>query len=1079
MDKITKEVVIDISTMGVEDIKALKKEYEQLGNELRKVQAELRNNRKEELDSIKNGKDLSTVQEKLNTNLEQENRLRGQRNQIMQAFKDNAKQEAVIQNAIMSTKKAYEALIGSIEAYNNIQNAGVTDQLQVINKIEAYKKSLKGIASIMGDTQLSNQRLNILMQELGSTMTNASSQIQGFSAQMDAATDSELELAKTTDLTVMQLDEIRRIYVQLQTAVNLYTKELDVLGAEYNANMQDEIKQKQLSEQILDVQERLFVSKERLKTVTGAYTEKLGEYNESQGVTFERQRYLRNATLQFNQVLREMPNFAIDARIGILSLSNNLPYLADTFNEARNAAKKAGESFSFGSVLKDVFKPANLLSLSAIGLTTAFTLLSNPKVWAWVESLFKGKDYSLKTIPVINELSSVVNVLNESFKSGGGEYSNAIEKFYKVSAVLSSATKGYLSAKSAVEYYNRELGDTAGKQKSVNGAIERMKEIKVGYIQSMKDMAIANALFAAAGKSAAEEVRLSFASNAELVGENAQSYIKDITEAQAKLKKGVKREFVTGVTDVGTPLYGRLSDAEYNKQMEMLQKNYDDAVKRYNTAAKTQRDKLIANEQKEQQIYIKKATDYIELSFKNAKKYGLNVLDEGSKAATKTLELVSDSYEKIRKITEENKDLFKTQVGEYTPPAPLKSSYETNELNRQNELESRQKFFLQSYTQQIQNNLDLEKARLKDLQNEKDVFEKHKKERLDYYNSQKTIINESVTKEKENYQTLLKQLNEYETQKIAIEKELSEQEEAYKKASEKGDNAEITRINTRRTKLVADLEIVDKNIASKEEAIKTSERSSKALEKEADDLTKVTKDIEDTGEQIIDTENKIAESGFKIAKLTKDNVRSFAEDMKDVADKLGSLFGDIAGLYQANMDRTNSYYDEKAALIEGDIKNESQRNVALKKNEEERYKALEKDFENQKQWKKAQAWMDFASGTIGIWTAPGITSLAPLGYILAAAQTAALLATTLSNIKTIDAQKLKSPSAASSSSSGGGGSSAVAMLPQKAALTSNEENLNLIGRGMQDVKKGVSVVKVTDINNVQNDVKVRETNSSY
>lgn len=122
--------------------------------------------------------------------------------------------------------------------------------------------------------------------------------------------------------------------------------------------------------------------------------------------------------------------------------------------------------------------------------------------------------------------------------------------------------------------------------------------------------------------------------------------------------------------------------------------------------------------------------------------------------------------------------------------------------------------------------------------------------------------------------------------------------------------------------------------------------------------------------------------------------------------------------------------------------------------------------------------MDFASGSIGIWTAPGITSLAPFGYILAGIQQAALLATTVGNVATIRAQTLEKPHKPGSNSASAASSSAnIALNPTKTALTSKEENLNMMNQsGKKDDRLSV---KVTDINNVQTKVAVRETNASY
>lgn len=81
---------------------------------------------------------------------------------------------------------------------------------------------------------------------------------------------------------------------------------------------------------------------------------------------------------QFNQLLREMPNFAIDARIGVMSLSNNLPYFVDAIQNAR----KQGQGF--GGILKTMGSSMFSVSGIAILAVTAFT--------AFAGSFSKTKD---------------------------------------------------------------------------------------------------------------------------------------------------------------------------------------------------------------------------------------------------------------------------------------------------------------------------------------------------------------------------------------------------------------------------------------------------------------------------------------------------------------------------------------------------------------------------------------------------------------------------------------------------------------------------------------------------------------
>lgn len=198
-------------------------------------------------------------------------------------------------------------------------------------------------------------------------------------------------------------------------------------------------------------------------------------------------------------------------------------------------------------------------------------------------------------------------------------------------------------------------------------------------------------------------------------------------------------------------------------------------------------------------------------------------------------------------------------------------------------------------------------------------------------------------------------------------------------------------------------------------------------------------------------------------------------------DALGSLSAAIADIYQAEMDANNQKFDAQERLAEDTITNEEEKSKRLEQIENERFEANKKLFEQQKAMKIAQAWMDFASGSVGLWTAPGITSLAPFGYILAGIQQAALLATTIANTKSIASQKIEAPQKSSGGSSPSVSQSSINNIlktPVQSALTSNEENLNKV---YQSNKQNLptSVVKVTDINDVQNKVTVRDRNTTY
>lgn len=85
------------------------------------------------------------------------------------------------------------------------------------------------------------------------------------------------------------------------------------------------------------------------------------------------------ATFQLTQVMRELPNFAIDARIGFMALSNNLPMLIDSFkNLSQEIDVNTGKMYGFGGALKQFGK--SLLSMNTIMIVLSTLLILMPQI---------------------------------------------------------------------------------------------------------------------------------------------------------------------------------------------------------------------------------------------------------------------------------------------------------------------------------------------------------------------------------------------------------------------------------------------------------------------------------------------------------------------------------------------------------------------------------------------------------------------------------------------------------------------------------------------------------------------------
>ena len=109
--------------------------------------------------------------------------------------------------------------------------------------------------------------------------------------------------------------------------------------------------------------------------------------------------------INIGQVLKEMPNFAISMRTGIMSLTNNLPMLAETIKQVKveqlamiEAGKKAPSMF--GLIAKSVFGLTGFMSI----LMVLMQLFSEDIVKS-IATLFKFNNTLKETRKIIGEIS--------------------------------------------------------------------------------------------------------------------------------------------------------------------------------------------------------------------------------------------------------------------------------------------------------------------------------------------------------------------------------------------------------------------------------------------------------------------------------------------------------------------------------------------------------------------------------------------------------------------------------------------------------------------------------------------------
>ena len=334
-------------------------------------------------------------------------------------------------------------------------------------------------------------------------------------------------------------------------------------------------------------------------------------------------------------------------------------------------------------------------------------------------------------------------------------------------------------------------------------------------------------------------------------------------------------------------------------------------------------------------------------------------------------------------------------------------------------------------------------------------------------------LNVKINATNDAYMAEILNYNSYELQKTKIEEEIQELEEKFSKSKSDKDKDDI---NKRLKTLNEQQNLNKKELKDSKDRLNSLKEKKKELEQSLTDIDKTPSQIEKAKDEIIRINKEIVDANADLAANSKETWSQMAEDVQTYLNAASNMTGAISSYYSAQSDSADAYYDAEAELINNSNMSEDEKTAALEKNEQKRYELKKELLEKQKKWEEASAWINFASGSVGAWS-QALSNLPPIvAPIVAGVETAALLVTTLANIKSIRAQRIDAPSSSSGSSSSSSATTSYAALsPTSSSITSKEENLNSISNSSSGV---TSVVTVSDINNVQNKVSVRDNNTS-
>lgn len=357
-------------------------------------------------------------------------------------------------------------------------------------------------------TQELIDRIIFLRQEIKNITANITLQTKASHTQA-AANDA---VAKATDKLIKaysketnelfrikrETDEVLKIKRLEARAADGTTNSYNRLAAQYELNM---INLNKYSQEVINLSPFLKRQQEeskkmrlemiRLKEATGNHALSVGNYTKA----------WNGLGMATQQVVRELPAMAVSMQTFFIAISNNVPILAD---EIKNLIRQNKEAAKIGRETTSVWKQLakSLFSWQTL-LVLGLTVLSlyGGKLIDWISNL-GGADSALKKV------TKTHTEFLKSLKDGNNEYTEAIESITRLNAIFKNIDGVYLTAKDALEEYNKTLGNAFGHAEDLATAQQNIVDKSDAYIDVMFKMAMANAYLEQMSKSSAEAVAL-------------------------------------------------------------------------------------------------------------------------------------------------------------------------------------------------------------------------------------------------------------------------------------------------------------------------------------------------------------------------------------------------------------------------------------------------------------------------------------------------------------------------------------------------------------------------------------------
>jgi hypothetical protein len=708
------------------------------------------------------------------------------------------------------------------------------------------------------------------------------------------------------------------------------------------------------------------------------------------------------STFQLTQVMRELPNFAISSRIGLMSISNNLPGLVDGFKNLANSVDETGKKLGNVGALKAFGKSLMSFNTILIAGTTLMLALGNEKTMAWVKGFVGGKE---KT----DALTTSIKTLNKSIKDSGSEMDSAIKKQLELGIVLGKAEDGVISSDTAVKMYNETLGTHYGKVTNVNEAIKGYAKYSEDFIiATMNQMAALQLMDSASDK--IQQNQLIKTKNQRLSNYNELQALYNETYKYASENYTHGLKLLNNEIEVFSKR-GYFASKKWLTENAIFSKQITKILSIDGGEAFLKNQLAIAKNEAAIRSVTKTAT---ELIGKSKDLYNEIGGDKTTTKVNKTTETYNAQAAALHEIQIELENLA-TKEEQFGIRNPYEKRLEAAEAWRKNQTlineEERD-----DQIQAVKESTDIEKNKTISLkkinddfsQKEQDAERKRKEWIYNIRQDELDFKKQNISKE------LADKLQTLEDERNAEEQAEDERFKNQKFTKKNKEQLEKDhRINLLKIEADYNKKARQAEITTLEDSLSLANLSQSEIEDiNAQINKKKLDDAKKTADELHKIEEEQTKKSIALTKLSEDDKNRIKGEAINTAQTLLNsyydyLFDKIDKEYDKtveSLDKTK--YEQEKSLekrhkdgLLSDEQYEMEKERISTEYEAKKQEADKVAFEKEKQVKVRQAWMEYALGLVKIWSESGINA------ILAGILSGFLTATTLTNVALINKQQ--------------------------------------------------------------------------